>query len=544
MNCSANLTEPNGQNSEPSHIGAPQAEYALNTPSEGQTLSDLPLVTTSFSLLLPPPSRDENVDLRRDANHVLLRRAAQCWARFFLLFLLTAGCSFSAARSQAAEPPAKPNILILLADDLGFADVGFNGGTIIATPHLDRLAATGINLIDFRAAPMCSPTRAGLLTGRWPLRFGMMRAVVPPWSPYGLPQKENTLPELMGPAGYEQRGMVGKWHLGHAQREHLPLAHGFTRFYGHYNGAIDYFTHEREGERDWHHDESTVREEGYSTDLIGAEAARFIQEAPAGKPWFLYVPFNAPHSPFQAKPEDVKKYSHLARQHRVYAAMVDSMDQAIGNILAAVQKRPDAENTLILFFSDNGGVLKAGSNNGPYRGGKLTVYEGGTRVSAAIRWPKGGLTGGTRFDGRIGYIDILPTLLAAAGVEAPDNLDGINFLPALRGEAELPQRPWFTYLHQNLNAHASVHLKEWKLVAHGDFFAEHSEKTPRFELYHLAADSAETKDLASENPKRVAQLSKLLREFGTWQQPGVGLYDEGRIGFKPPKDWVIEESRP
>ena len=144
----------------------------------------------------------------------------------------------------------------------------------------------------------------------------MMRAVVPPWSSYGLPQEENTLPELLASAGYEQRGIIGKWHLGHSRRDQLPLAHGFNHFYGHYNGAIDYFTHEREDELDWHRNDNSVREDGYSTDLLGAEAARFIRQAPEKKPWFLYVPFNAPHSPFQAKEEDLKKYSDLKMPNR------------------------------------------------------------------------------------------------------------------------------------------------------------------------------------------------------------------------------------
>ncbi|RYD73731.1 MAG: arylsulfatase, partial [Verrucomicrobiaceae bacterium] len=381
----------------------------------------------------------------------------------------------------------------------------------------------------------------GLLTGRWPLRFGIMRAVLPPWSKYGLPAEENTLPELLAPAGYEQRGIVGKWHLGHAQRAFLPLAHGFTRFYGCYNGAIQYFTHERDGEVDWHHDDRTVREEGYSTDLIGTESTRFIREAPAGKPWLLYVPFNAPHAPFLAKEEDLQKYSQLKREDkRAYAAMVDSMDQAIGRILAAVEAREDAANTIVLFFSDNGGVAKVG-NNTPYRANKLTVYEGGTRVCAAIRWPAGGLVGGKRFDGRVGYIDVLPTLLAAAGTSAPGNLDGLNILPALRGEAALPKRPWFSYIHQNADAHASVHLEQWKLVAHGDFFEEKPVTAPRLELYDLATDPGETTDLAAKHPETVAQLHQHLREFGTWQKPGARPYSEGRAGFVAPKDWVINQ---
>jgi arylsulfatase B len=440
----------------------------------------------------------------------------------------------------AAPAFAKPNILILLADDLGYADVGFNGGKTIATPSLDRLAATGVNLADFRACPMCSPTRAGLLTGRWPARFGLMRAVVPPWSAYGLPPEEKTLPEWLAPLGYERRGIVGKWHLGHSRQAFLPLAHGFTRFVGCYNGAMDYFTHERDGECDWHHDDRTVREEGYATDLIGAEAVRFIQESPAGKPWFLYVPFNAPHAPYQAKEADLAKYPQLKMaDRRAYAAMVDSMDQTIGRILAAVEARSDATNTLVLFFSDNGGIPRVGSSNGPYRGAKLSVYEGGTRVCAAIRWPAGGLTGGKRFEGRIGYIDVLPTLLAAAGTTPPTSVDGLDFLPALRGGSALPERPWFSYIHQGADAHASVHLGPWKLVAHGDFFAEQPGTPPALELYDLATDSAEAHDLAAQHPDRVTGLHQQLREFGRLQKSGVTAYDEGRAGFKAPKDWQI-----
>ncbi len=442
---------------------------------------------------------------------------------------------------QAVAGATPPNVLILLADDLGYGDVGFNGGERIATPNLDRLAATGVNLTDFRACPMCSPTRAGLMTGRWPLRFGMMRAVVPPWSTYGLPTEESTLPQLLAEVGYERRGIVGKWHLGHARQAFLPGNRGFTRFLGCYNGAIDYFTHEREGETDWHHDLQTVKEEGYSTDLIGDEAVRLIEQSPENQPWFLYVPFNAPHSPYQAKPEDLQKYPDLKiRDRRAFAAMVDSMDQAIGRILAATEARSDASNTLVLFFSDNGGIPRVGSSNGPFRGGKLSVYEGGTRVCAAIRWPDAGLTGGTRFDERIGYIDVVPTILAAAGAEATGDLDGLNFIPAIRGQDSIPTRPWFSYIHQSQDAQASVHLDHWKLVAHGDFFDQGAAPAATYELYDLSTDAAETTNLFDQEPRRGNELRQLLKEFGSWGAPGVKDYAFGRDGFVAPKDWVIE----
>lgn len=460
-------------------------------------------------------------------------------ARLFWFIVLLVAVIFVVGQSAPAK--TKPNLLLIVADDLGYADVGFNGGKVVATPNLDRLAATGVNLTDFRAAPMCSPTRAGLLTGRWPLRFGLMRAVLPPWSQHGLPPEERTLPELLAAAGYEPRGIIGKWHLGHARREFLPLNHGFTSFYGHYNGAIDYFTHERDGERDWHRDDRSVPEEGYATDLLSAAAVQFVRTVSPEKPWLLYLPFNAPHSPFQAKPEDLQKYAHLKLpERRAYAAMVDCLDQAVGRVLAAVEARPDATNTLILFFSDNGGIPKVGSSNQPWRGAKLTVYEGGTRVCAAIRWPAGGLAGGNRFTGRIGYIDVLPTLLAVAGVKPPADLDGINFLPALRGETQLPGRAWFSYLHQNEDAHAAVHEGRWKLVAHGDFFPKAPTAAPVLELYDLAADPGEQTDLAEKYPEVVTRLHEKLRKFGKMQKPGVGAYDEGREGFHAPKDWIIQ----
>ncbi len=461
------------------------------------------------------------------------------------LALLSAGTlalvmSSPIARGELIASVLKPNILLIVADDLGYADVGFNGGEVIKTPNLDRLAASGINLTDFRACPMCSPTRAGLMTGRWPIRYGLMRSVVPPWSTNGLPASEKTLAERLGAAGYEQRAIFGKWHLGHVKKQFLPLARGFTTFYGHYNGAIDYFNHTREGEVDWHRGEATIKEEGYSTELLGNAASRFIREASAGKPWFVYLPFNAPHAPYEARPADLKKYEQLkVPDRRAYAAMVDCMDQAIGQVLAAVDARADATNTLVLFMSDNGGVVKVGSNR-PYRGGKLTVYEGGTRVCACIRWPLAGLTGGGKFSGRIGYIDVLPTLLSAAGVAPDANLDGVNFLPALRGVGALPPRQWYSYMHQGEASLASVHDGRWKLVAQGDFFDEKPAAPPTFELYDLTADLAEKNDIASSHTNIVAKLQKKLIEFGKLRSNDAGGYDAGHEGFHAPKDWLIK----
>jgi arylsulfatase B len=447
----------------------------------------------------------------------------------------------------ATSAPRAPNVLIILADDLGRSDVGFAGSTEIKTPNLDKFAASGVRLDRFYACPVCSPTRAGLLTGRWPLRFGLMKAVIPPWSDFGLPETERLMPELLASAGYERRGMVGKWHLGHSRQAFLPPQRGFTSFYGHYNGAIDSFTHEREGETDWHDGAKTVKEEGYSTDILAREAVRFIEASPEGKPWFLYAAFNAPHDPLAAKPEDIARYAHLPVRRRTYAAMVDSLDQAVGRILATIERRSDAADTLVLFMSDNGGVL-AHARNAPLRDGKFSVYEGGVRVCAALRWPAAGLAGGQVSAAPLGYIDVLPTLLRAAGAPAPGGaqaLDGIDLVPVLRGDAaavaRVNQRPWYSYYAQGGRPPgAAVMVGDWKLVAmKGDVLRPGRDPKTVLELYDLRKDSAEEHDLAKAQPERVKELSRLLNDFGALETAGVGEFAEGRQGFKAPKDWII-----
>lgn len=455
--------------------------------------------------------------------------------------VLMVAASVALLPAFSAAAPSKPNILLIVADDLGSADVGFNGGREIKTPNLDRLAATGVRLGRFYACPVCSPTRAGLMTGRWPIRYGLMRTVVPPWSRYGLPPGEKTIAEMVTDAGYRRRGMIGKWHLGHARPEFLPVAQGFTSFYGHYNGAIDYFTHVREGEVDWHRDAETVKEPGYSTDLLAAEAARFVESSPAGEPYFLYVAFNAPHAPHQAPEEDLARYPSLKGDRRTYAAMVDRLDRGLGEILKAADARPDAENTFVMFMSDNGGPLPPARNT-PLRDGKASVYEGGIRVAAAVKWPAGGLAGGRTCDEPVGYIDVFPTLRRIAGGEpAPGDLplDGIDVLDALRGKRPVPERPWFSYIAHGETGQASVTLGDRKLVAKGpDVFSEAA--GVEMELYDLAADPTERDDLAAQQPERVQELRARLVEFGRLQpEEGVAPYAEGRRGFQAPRDWIV-----
>ena len=469
-------------------------------------------------------------------------------------WLSVAGLHAAEKAEKTARPKTqRPNIVILLADDLGWADVGYHGGRI-ATPHVDRLASEGVRLENFHVCPLCSPTRAGLMTGRWPIRYGMGEAVITPWRKYGLPATEQTLADMLAKAGYERRGAFGKWHLGHYQKKYLPLNRGFTYFYGHYNGAFDYFTHQREGELDWHRNFETCRDSGYSTDLIGREAARFVEESPADKPFFLYVAFNAPHTPLQAKQADVAKYDDKIQdeKQRVYAAMVDSMDQAIGKILAAVDRKRISDDTFVLFFSDNGAVTRYG-DNGPWRSGKGAVYEGGVRVPAVVRWGAGGICGGGNVDAMMGYIDVYPTVKRIAGVTDldPNPLDGRDVLDVIRGKAEPPRRDWFSYIAQGTPDKTAVCDGTWKLVVAGGSVLDvtldengkpnDSDGAPTVELFRLDRDPGERTDLAAKHPEIVARLLERLKEFRRLKIDGVPDFREGRNEFVPPKDWVIPE---
>src|SRR5205823_1700777 len=213
-------------------------------------------------------------------------------------------------------------------------------------------------------------TRAALMTGRYPMRHGLQVGVVRPWAQYGLPLNERTLAQALRAAGYST-AIIGKWHLGHFQRDYLPTMRGFDHQYGHYNGMLDYFTHERDGGFDWHRNDKVNRDEGYTTTLLGNEAVQLIEKHAQKKPLFLYMAFNAPHTPLQALPEHLKQYEHIKDQKRQsYSAMVHAVDEQIGRIIAALEKAGMLENTIIVFASDNGGPLGLGATNGTLRGGK------------------------------------------------------------------------------------------------------------------------------------------------------------------------------
>src|SRR5437660_200609 len=272
----------------------------------------------------------------------------------FLILALISPLSVAPSAETADAVAKRPHILFLLADDLGWGDVGYHGSEI-KTPNLDQLAAAGARLEQFYVQPVCSPTRAALMTGRYPMRQGLQVGVVRPWAQYGLPLEERPLPQALREVGYET-AICGKWHLGHFRPEYLPTRRGFDHQYGHYNGALDYFTHMRDNGFDWHRDDKECRDEGYSTHLNAKEAARIIRGRDKNKPLFLYVPFNAVHAPHQVAESYKAPYANLPEPRQSYAGMVAAMDEAIGQVVAALDDAGMRQNTLIIFSSDNGGA--------------------------------------------------------------------------------------------------------------------------------------------------------------------------------------------
>ena len=481
------------------------------------------------------------------------------------LIAFLASCSFTPEPVPSLNPK-RPNIVILLADDLGWTDVSFHGGNI-ATPNIDRVAVEGAELARYYVAPVCSPTRAGLMTGRYPIRYGAMRAVYPPWRKGGLDTSEWTIADVLAEAGYRHRGIFGKWHLGHSDKKYHPLRRGFTEFYGHFNGAVDYFTHEREGEVDWHDGFAPSDDQGYATDLIADAASRFIREHAAGPdPFLCYVPFNAPHSPFQAKDEDLPRYAGLppargffqalegvnmdsshGRRHtsrKILGAMMHSLDQGVGRILDAIDETGIAENTFVLFSSDNGGVPGIGENS-PLRGGKATLFEGGIRVAAAVRWPTV-IPAGARINVPLANIDILPTLMRIARVERYTGkpIDGLDVFDVLTGRKPELDRELFNYIGQEGpdREYVSYMTNEWKMIVYGpdvtDSEADDSARQ-RF-LFRIAEDIGEERNVIAENSELADSMYQKIKEFRSLQPEGaVRPYREGRDDpkFVAPTHW-------
>lgn len=421
------------------------------------------------------------------------------------------GFVLACASAHAAD---KPNIVHIVADDLGWKDVGFNGCADIPTPNLDRLAAEGATLTQFYVQPMCTPTRAALMTGRYPFRYGLQTAVIPSVSAYGLDTTEWLLPQSLKEAGYTT-AIIGKWHLGHADRKWWPRQRGFDYQYGTLIGELDYFTHEEHGVLDWYRDNEPLREEGYTTQLLGADAVRLIERHDPATPLYLYLAFNAPHTPYQAPQEYIDRVPHIKDPtRRTYAAMVACLDDEIGRVVAALDARGMRDNTLILFHSDNGGTknpIFAGvmadvskitipCDNGSFRDGKSSLFEGGTRVCAVANWP-GRIQPGA-VEGVMHAVDVYPTVAALAGAStsACKPLDGMDVWNTIATGAPSP-RSEVVYNIEPFRA--AIRQGDWKLIWR-------TMLPSSVDLYNLATDPGEQTNLAADHPETVAAMQRRI----------------------------------
>uniref|UniRef100_UPI003783FEBF sulfatase n=1 Tax=Prosthecobacter sp. TaxID=1965333 RepID=UPI003783FEBF len=427
---------------------------------------------------------------------------------------------------------AKPNVLVIVADDLGYNDVGFQGSKEIPTPHLDKLAAQSLRCTNgYVSHPFCSPTRAGLMTGRYQHRFGHENN--PAWLPEstsaGLSLGETTFPALMKQAGYAT-GAVGKWHLG-AHPQFHPMKRGFDEYFGALGGGHVYFPDDKGGPEyqiPLNRNGKDEAQTKYLTEQFGDEAAAFVGRHAGGKPWMLYLAFNAPHTPLAAPQEWLEKLKHIENaSRRTYAAMVCALDAAIGEVMAKLDETKQRGNTLIYFVSDNGGPnleAKSGTNftdNSPLRGAKGAVYEGGMRVPFLVSWPakiKPGV-----YDQPLIALDFLPTSLAAAESAdlTPKNLDGVNLLPFLTGEKSGAPHETLFWRSGGPGGNNAVRRGSMKLVRLGQAAPE---------LYDLAADVGETKNLAAEKPEVVKELTTAIAE---WEKGTIAPTFESPKAGKP-----------
>jgi arylsulfatase A-like enzyme len=403
----------------------------------------------------------------------------------------------------AAAHARPPNIILLVADDLGYADLGVHGGKDVPTPHIDAVAAAGMRFTNaYASGSVCSPSRVGILTGRYQNRTGHDSN---PHRQFGLAASEVTLPQRLKAAGYAT-GMVGKWHLGRS-REQNPLSRGFDEFYGileHGIGPAEKGNREIVVYRNW---EATTAPEDYTT-AFGREAAAFIERHRA-EPFFLYVPFTAVHSPHLSPESYQEKVAHVADpRRRRYLAMLATLDDTIGSITAKLRELRLEENTLVFFMADNGGPDGAPDNR-PLRGGKWTLWEGGIRSPFFVAW-KGRIPAGATSAEPVIQVDLAATALAAAGVAAQPEwkLDGMNLLPLLEGvQVKLDREALFW----RFGPQFAVRQGAWKLVK--------PSLADEPMLFDLAADVGETKDLASEHPERVRDLKRLWDQWNAGNIP-------------------------
>ena len=477
-----------------------------------------------------PDTADTEAESQPTRRSVLAGAGALAAAR--LAAAVGAGV-LGAGRGMAATQ--RPNILFILADDLGWGDVGYHGSDI-RTPNIDKLAETGAKLEEFYVQPMCTPTRTAFMSGRYPFRYGLQTGVIPSGGTYGLPTDEFILPQILKDAGYST-SIVGKWHLGHADKKFWPRQRGFDYQYGPLIGEIDHFKHSSHGVVDWFRNNELVEEEGYDTELFAKDAIRIINEQDGKAPFFLYLAFTAPHSPYQAPQSYLDTYANISDPgRRAYASQITAMDDQIGNVLATLEAKGLRENTLIFFVSDNGGTrskMFAGEaavagdlppSNGKYREGKGTTYEGGTRVVALANWP-GHVKAGT-VNEMMHVVDMLPTFTALAGgsTDKTKPLDGKDVWKTVSQGAASPRDEIVYNIEPTGGAVRQGKLKlVWAAML-----------PQRVELFDIDKDPYESKNLAEQNPKAVAKLKARVEALAAESQPPKFLMESLRLALSIP----------
>jgi arylsulfatase A-like enzyme len=432
-----------------------------------------------------------------------------------LLLALAAGESRS-QQLPARATSSRPNVILIMTDDMGYADLGSYGGKDIKTPNIDRLARDGVRLTDAYAnGVLCSPTRAALISGRYPQRNAIETALGPEGT-RGLAVSGSSLPQLLKNAGY-QTALIGKWHLGGSvtgeAKNGGPRAHGFDQFFGLMGSHVDYWHHNRgpKAEDLWENETRISMDGQYLTTLITDRSIRFVEEsASAGRPFFLDVAYNAPHWPYnrpdQPSPAPgsgahVTANAENPPTRADYAAMLEAVDSGVGRILQTVARLGLTGNTIVIFTNDNGGEWL--SNNGPLFNRKWTVWEGGIRVPAIVKWP-GRIRAGSVSDQAAITFDWSASIVAAAGVEAPASYEGINLFPILEGRVPKQERTFFWRSAPGSNrTQSAVRQGDWKLVVDANHLF----------LYNLRDDVGERHDRTAQRPEIVRRLRPMLAEW-------------------------------